>query len=137
MSQPVTRRVSALAAAIAAALLVGCVAQPPPATEIRQQALGSVALDHPWKAGAGAEGTVQDNWLASFGDTTLNALVHEALTANPDLRVAAARMRPVESPPELAITSELALSTWSRITTGKTERSVAVTTCSSACDPGI
>ena len=76
-----------------ALLIVGCVAKPPPPEEIRKQALGSIALDHPWKAGAPAEGTVQDNWLANFGDTTLDSLVREALTANPDLRVAGARMR--------------------------------------------
>jgi NodT family efflux transporter outer membrane factor (OMF) lipoprotein len=93
MSERVMRRVSTLAGAVAATLLVGCVAQPPAPPEIRKQSLGTVALDHPWKAAAGTEGTVQDNWLASFNDTTLNALVHEALTANPDLGVAAARMR--------------------------------------------
>jgi outer membrane protein, multidrug efflux system len=40
-----------------------------------------------------AQGAVQDNWLASFGDSTLDSLVREALAANPDLRAAAARMR--------------------------------------------
>jgi len=87
------RRVSTLAAASAAAFLVGCVAQPPAPEEIRKQSLGTVAVDHPWKADAATAATVQDNWLASFNDTTLNALVREALAANPDLRVAAARMR--------------------------------------------
>lgn len=52
-----------------------------------------VALDHPWKAGQAAPGDVLDNWLASFGDSTLDSLVHEALVANPDLRVAGARMQ--------------------------------------------
>ena len=81
-------------AACAAVLTAGCVTKPPPEpAEIRKQALGNVALDHPWKSGAAAEGTVQDNWLASFGDSTLDSLVREALVANPDLRVAAARMR--------------------------------------------
>lgn len=91
MSKGVTPRF-ALAAA-SALLFVGCVAKPPPAEEIRKQALGNVPLDHAWKAGAAAEGTVQDNWLTTFGDPTLDSLVREALTANPDLRVAAARMR--------------------------------------------
>ena len=80
-------------ASLAALLFAGCVAKPPEAPEIRKQALGNLALDHPWKAGEPAPGTVQDNWLASFGDSTLDSLVREALTANPDLRVAAARMR--------------------------------------------
>src|SRR5690349_546548 len=84
----------ATCAAVAALLAAGCVTKPPPPPEeIRHQALGAVALDHPWKAGQAAEGTVQDNWLATFGDPTLDALVREALTANPDLRAAGARMR--------------------------------------------
>jgi NodT family efflux transporter outer membrane factor (OMF) lipoprotein len=94
MSGATRRLPGALCAAIAATLAAGCVTGPaPPPDEIRQQALGGVALDHPWKAGLPAQGTVQDNWLASFGDSTLDALVREALVANPDLRAAAARMR--------------------------------------------
>jgi NodT family efflux transporter outer membrane factor (OMF) lipoprotein len=84
----------AVSAAVAAVLAAGCVTRPPPAPdEIRTQALGQVTLDHPWKAGQSADGSVQDNWLATFGDSTLDALVREALAANPDLRAAAARMR--------------------------------------------
>jgi NodT family efflux transporter outer membrane factor (OMF) lipoprotein len=95
--------------AFAAMLLIGCVAQPPPPQDIRRQALGSIALDHPWKAGAPAEGTVQDNWLATFGDPTLDALVREALAANPDLRVASARMRQVG---ELLVQARAPLFPW-------------------------
>jgi len=90
-----TRRIrGAASAALSAALLVGCIAGPPPKPEeIRKQGLGTVALDHPWKADPSAQGTVQDNWLATFKDPTLDALVREALAANPDLRIAASRMR--------------------------------------------
>jgi len=88
------RITGAISAAVAAVLMGGCIAgAPPKPAEIRQQGLGSVALDHPWKAGLPAQGAVQDNWLATFGDPTLDALVHEALVANPDLRIAASRMR--------------------------------------------
>ena len=79
--------------ACAAAITAGCVSPPPEPQEIRKQALGEVQLDGAWKSGAAAQGTVQDNWLATFGDSTLDALVREALTRNPDLRVASARMR--------------------------------------------
>lgn len=80
--------------AVSATLLAGCMTKPPPPPdEIRSQALKGVTLDRPWKAGVPAAGAVQDNWLASFGDSTLDALVREALAANPDLRVAGARMR--------------------------------------------
>jgi NodT family efflux transporter outer membrane factor (OMF) lipoprotein len=79
---------------VAAALMTGCMTRPaPPPDEIRSQALEGIALDKPWKAGVPAAGAVQDNWLATFGDATLDALVREALAANPDLRVAGARMR--------------------------------------------
>jgi outer membrane protein, multidrug efflux system len=88
------RITGAISAAVSAVLLVGCIAgAPPKPEEIRQQGLGNVTLDHPWKAGQPAQGAVQDNWLATFNDSTLNALVHEALVANPDLRIAASRMR--------------------------------------------
>ncbi len=40
----------------------------------------------------GTAGTVADNWLASWNDPALNALVAEALAYNTDLRTAAARV---------------------------------------------
>ena len=36
-------------------------------------------------------------WLTDFNDNTLNALVHEALTNNPDLRVTAAKLKAAEA----------------------------------------
>jgi multidrug efflux system outer membrane protein len=94
MSQRNTRQFSLVAAAATVTLLAACVTKPPPPPEqIRKDALGTVNLDHAWKAGVPLQGTVQDNWLASFGDPALDALVREALAANPDLRVASARMR--------------------------------------------
>ncbi len=83
-----------ISAAVAALLMAGCIAGAPPEPEqIRHEALGGVTLDHPWKAGAESQDAVQDNWLATFGDPTLDALVREALVANPDLRIASSRMR--------------------------------------------
>src|SRR3954471_4351580 len=93
MTLRITRVVGLGITALTAVLAAGCVSPPPAAPEIRKQALGTVTVDHPWKAGAAASGAVQDNWLASFNDSTLNSLVREALIANPDLRVAASRMR--------------------------------------------
>jgi NodT family efflux transporter outer membrane factor (OMF) lipoprotein len=76
-----------------AALCASCATKPPPsAEEVRKQALVNISLDHPWKAiSASAEG-VQDNWLSTFQDPELDALIREALANNPDLRVAAARV---------------------------------------------
>src|SRR3954465_8496404 len=95
-----TRRIASvgittLTAVVATVFMSGCIVvrRPPEPEEIRSQALAGVTLDHPWKAGQPAQGEVLDNWLASFGDSTLDGLVREALAANPDLRIAAARMQ--------------------------------------------
>lgn len=83
----------AVACLLAGMAVAGCSTKPPPKSEeIRKQALGTVDLDHPWKAAAGAADAVKDDWLSSFQDPTLDALVREALANNPDLRIAAARM---------------------------------------------
>jgi outer membrane protein, multidrug efflux system len=85
------RRVSLLILLMLAA--AGCVTKKPPTgDEIRGQSMGGVVVTNEWKAGAAAAGTIQDNWLAGFNDETLSALVVEALTNNPDLRVASARV---------------------------------------------
>lgn len=83
-----------LASIAAVALASGCaVHPPPPAEEIRRQALADIALDHAWKADASVStGLVQDDWLRSFNDPELDALVREALANNPDLRIAATRV---------------------------------------------
>lgn len=78
----------------AAALLAGCATESPPTTEeIRELSgtLGNLPLDEAWKVDAAA-GPVADNWLASFEDAQLNALVAEAILNNPDLRVTATRV---------------------------------------------
>ena len=74
------------------AAFAACATLPPPtAEEIRADALPGVAIPANWKRDS-AQGTVQDNWLATFGDPTLDALVAEALQRNHDLRIAAARV---------------------------------------------
>jgi multidrug efflux system outer membrane protein len=75
-------------------LITGCITKAPPTrAEIQKQAATISALDETsgWKAG-GAEGKISDNWLASFNDTQLDALVLEAVANNPDLRVSATRV---------------------------------------------
>jgi NodT family efflux transporter outer membrane factor (OMF) lipoprotein len=88
---------------IARIFVVGCVTLPiaacitlknPPTTEeIRDQSgtLANLALTEPWRAG-GQAGPVADNWLATFNDDQLNALVTEAIANNPDLRAGATRV---------------------------------------------
>jgi NodT family efflux transporter outer membrane factor (OMF) lipoprotein len=70
----------------------GCATKlPPTRAEIQQQALSNIALPTAWKAGGDA-GNIADNWLATFNDPQLDALVAEAIAHNPDLRVTAARV---------------------------------------------
>jgi len=93
----------AITAALAGAvLLTGCIVKDPPKPEeIRAEALGTNTLPGAWKAG-GAAGHVTDNWLATFGDPQLDALVAEAVAHNPDLRVAATRVEQANQYVELA-----------------------------------
>lgn len=84
-----------LAALLGAGFLAGCATKSPPTpAEIRQQSgtLTHVVLTNAWKAAPAATDAIQDNWLASFQDAQLNALVAEAMTNNPDLRVAGTRV---------------------------------------------
>jgi len=77
---------------VALLLTTGCMLKSPPGREeIQKQALQDVELPTGWKAG-GLAGNVGDNWLATFDDAQLAALVDEAVTHNPDLRVSAARV---------------------------------------------
>lgn len=87
---------AALPAAIVCLLVsFGCATKDPPTTaEIRQQTgtLTNLTLTQPWKAVPASTNAIQDNWLATFGDARLDALVVEAMMNNPDLRVAATRV---------------------------------------------
>ena len=87
-----------------AVLLSGCATKSPPTpAEIREQTgtLTNFALTSGWKAGA-ASGPIADNWLATFDDAQLNALVAEAMTNNPDLRITAVRVEQAAQYVELA-----------------------------------
>ncbi len=86
-------------------LLAGCATKSPPnSAAIRQQSgtLTNLALTNPWKAAPVATNAAQDNWLAMFGDTQLDALVAEAMANNPDLRVASTKVEQAGEYVELA-----------------------------------
>jgi NodT family efflux transporter outer membrane factor (OMF) lipoprotein len=90
---------------VAACLLAGCATKSPPTTaEIRQQTgtLTNMPLTEPWKAAPVSTNTIEDNWLASFEDSKLDALVVEAMEHNVDLRVASARVEQAGQYVELA-----------------------------------
>ena len=86
---------------IAAACIAGlaaCAVNPPPKPEeIRKDALQGTEIRATW-AGAYLTGTdatslaITDNWLATFDDPQLTALVSEAVARNADLRAAGARV---------------------------------------------
>ncbi len=94
-----------------AALCSGCITPlaPPTGEEVREQSMSNLALDQPWKAAAAATEAVQDDWLKSFQDPQLDALVLEAIANNPDLRVAAAR---VEQAAQYVEVAKSALRPW-------------------------
>src|SRR6185503_6208553 len=85
-------------------ILAGCKTKTPPTgAEIRAQAgTTNFALEKPWRAAAVSTNSIQDNWLATFGDPQLDALVAEAIAHNPDLRVAAFNVQQAAEYVELA-----------------------------------
>ncbi len=90
------------AAALAAVACIGCRIQAPPnGDDIRKSALPA-ALPQAWKAAPVPAGVIQDNWLTSFQDPQLTALVAEAVANNPDLRVAATRVEQANGYVDLA-----------------------------------
>jgi NodT family efflux transporter outer membrane factor (OMF) lipoprotein len=86
-----------------ATLLAGCALQAPPeGEELRAQALPDYKQPANFAAGAVAPGEPEGTWLESFGDPQLAVLVYEAIAANFDLRVAAARMEQAGAAARLA-----------------------------------
>ena len=90
---------------LVAGLLAGCATKSPPTrAEIHQQSgtLTNLVLTNAWKAALVSTNAIQDNWLATFGDAQLDALVFEAISNNPDLRVTSVRVEQAAQYVELA-----------------------------------
>jgi NodT family efflux transporter outer membrane factor (OMF) lipoprotein len=81
-----------LCAALAAA--PGCaVKQPPPKAESLMTVLPSTtAIPPAWSVKTGASGTVATDWLQTFRDSQLEAIVEEGLRNNLELKAAASRI---------------------------------------------
>ncbi|HTY43485.1 MAG TPA: efflux transporter outer membrane subunit [Thermoanaerobaculia bacterium] len=86
-------RARTLAIVLVAAALAGCALKtPPPHDAVVTEALPKATTIPPaWKAEPGA-GSVADDWLRSFDDPALEAIVAEAIANNLDLRQAADRV---------------------------------------------
>jgi multidrug efflux system outer membrane protein len=79
---------------IVLAALAGCALKPPPMhSEVLSQALpAKTRIPAAWKADPNAS-PVSDDWLKSFNDPALDAIVAEAIAHNLDLRQAVERVR--------------------------------------------
>jgi NodT family efflux transporter outer membrane factor (OMF) lipoprotein len=86
-------------------LAAGCATKSPPTrAEIHQQSgsLTNLVLTNAWKAAPVSTNAIQDNWIATFGDAQLDGLVSEAMSTNPDLRVASTKVEQAGQYVELA-----------------------------------
>ncbi|HEY0504143.1 MAG TPA: efflux transporter outer membrane subunit [Lysobacter sp.] len=96
-----TRAMHAAAACVLTLLSACAVLPEPTGDEVREQALGRVAIPPNWSAQASAA-QVEDGWLATFHDPVLSQLVYEALAQNPDLLMAAARVEQANAQLDIA-----------------------------------
>jgi NodT family efflux transporter outer membrane factor (OMF) lipoprotein len=87
-------RLTVIGLCLALAAGAGCaVKQAPPAVESLNSVLPpTAAMPADWKSAGGTAGTVATDWITSFGDQRLEALVLEAFTNNLELKAAAARI---------------------------------------------
>ena len=76
-------------AVLLAAVAAGCTVGPDYRAPIREL---PETWSHGAPGGASGEAPLLSSWWTSFDDPTLNALVERAVAANPDLRMAHARV---------------------------------------------
>ena len=83
-----------IVACLFALALGGCaLSHPPQHSRVVQASLPkTTAIPPAWTASAAAKDAVADDWLKTFNDPALNAVVAEAIQNNPDLRLAAAKV---------------------------------------------
>src|SRR5512141_876756 len=86
-------RNTAVTLALFATLAACAVQQPPKPADMRVEALPGVQVPAQWTAGGAGAEAVAGQWLATFADPRLDALVAEAIAHNPDLKVAEAQVR--------------------------------------------
>ena len=73
--------------------VTSCILAPAPSSsDLRHETLSNAAIPAQWKSHEAAAGNVKGDWLATFADPQLEALVAEAMKYNGDLRIAGARV---------------------------------------------
>jgi len=88
----------ALCMLLSVAALGACALKSPPERkDLAKEALPNFQVPPAWTAQPGADGAIQNGWLAGFDDPQLDNLVREVLASNPDLQVAAARVEQAAS----------------------------------------
>src|SRR5262249_57254808 len=80
-----------LLGAAACLTLASCAIKQPPVGEEIMPESARAQIPGRW-AGPHRSGAVVPNWIRTFGDPELTALVYDAVERNPDLRAAAARV---------------------------------------------
>jgi NodT family efflux transporter outer membrane factor (OMF) lipoprotein len=87
-------RTTIVLCSIAMCSIAGCAVKqpPPPAGALTGVLPATTPVPAAWKATGGLAGSVTTDWVRSFGDARLEALIDEALQNNLDLKAAAARV---------------------------------------------
>ncbi len=80
-----------LAAAVAGGVLAACVSAPPTAPQVNAVSAAGLGL------GAAPAPAIAEKWWTAFGDPQLDKLVEQALTGNPSLAAALARIRAAQA----------------------------------------
>jgi outer membrane protein, multidrug efflux system len=87
------RPIAVLVACVMAAVSACAVKDPPPAADALREVLPSTTtMPAAWKAMPSTPGAVVTDWVRTFGDTQLEALIEEGLRNNLDLQAAASRI---------------------------------------------
>ena len=75
-----------MAICLAAQVLSGCLARPPNHSDVLEKSLPKgTCIPASWNYSGGGNAAVSDNWLESFHDPGLDAVVEEAIKNNMDL----------------------------------------------------
>src|SRR4029077_1017282 len=98
------RRWTLLLVTVSSLVLAGCALKNPPAGADIMPQSARAKIPGSW-AGAHRSGAVVPNWILSFHDPELTALVTDAVERNPDLKAAAARVEASRAAVRIAASS--------------------------------